>query len=63
MTVTLTISERPSKLSPSNTRTMINDVKSSPQITSRELQTSLAASEVSVYVYNQTKIEWAWHPL
>ena len=49
MTATLPRSGRPSKLSPRSTRKIINQVKANPHITSRELQTSLAASGVNVH--------------
>lgn len=50
MTATLTRrSGRPSKLSPISTRKIINQVKANSHITSRELQTSLAASRINVH--------------
>lgn len=49
ITATLPRSGRPSKLSPRSTRKILNQVKANPHITSRELQTSLAASGINVH--------------
>lgn len=49
--VTLPRSWRPSKISPRNTRKIISDLKAYPSITFRELQTSVSASGVNVYVF------------
>jgi hypothetical protein len=42
-------SGRPSKISPRATRTIVNQVKANPNITSRDLQTTLTASRVTVH--------------
>src|SRR4029434_10753748 len=49
MTATLPRSGRPLRPSPRSTRRIINQVKADPHITSKELQTSLAASGVHVH--------------
>uniref|UniRef100_A0AAZ3NSK7 Transposase Tc1-like domain-containing protein n=1 Tax=Oncorhynchus tshawytscha TaxID=74940 RepID=A0AAZ3NSK7_ONCTS len=48
MTATWPGSGRPSKISPRTTRAIINQVKANPNITSRDLQSSLAAPQVTV---------------
>uniref|UniRef100_A0AAY5K3S6 Transposase Tc1-like domain-containing protein n=1 Tax=Esox lucius TaxID=8010 RepID=A0AAY5K3S6_ESOLU len=49
MTATLPRSGRPSKITPRATRKIINQVNANPNITSGDLQTSLAASQVIVH--------------
>ncbi|XP_062849643.1 zinc finger protein 638 [Trichomycterus rosablanca] len=49
ITATLPKSGQPSKLPPRSTRKILIQVKANPHITSRELQTSLAASGINVH--------------
>lgn len=49
MTATRPRSGHASKISPSATRTIINQVKANPNVTSRDLQTSRTASQVTVH--------------